>query len=303
MKKLLIILLLLITNVGFVQSQSQHGVIKRNRNTTVTRPKKKSDSQTNTSKKKANNIIRKETYQETLSAESNAIIEGIVSNMVQIQGGSFNMGGTYEQGEKATSAEKPSHVVKLKSYSICKYEVTQKEWIAIMNYNPSTFKGDNLPVDNVSYLECQNFIKKLNKISGRTFRLPTEAEWEYAARGGSVSKGYMFPGGNYLASYAWFSDNSNNTTHPVGTKSPNELGLYDMGGNVWEWCQDWYGTYSSSYDYNPIGPKYGTYKVLRGGSWHNPSTSERVSFRGNGKPSDRCSNWSYQGDYGFRLAM
>ena len=166
-----------------------------------------------------------------------------------------------------------------------------------MGNNPSYFKGDNLPVENVSWNDCQTFIFRLNNLTGKNFRLPTEAEWEYAARGGNRSRGYKYSGSNTLSDVAWFDDNSGSKTHPVGTKSPNELGLYDMSGNVWEWCSDWYGTYSSSSQTNPTGPSSGSGRVRRGGCWLNDAGLCRSSSRCDGSPDER-------GDYlGLRLAL
>lgn len=177
------------------------------------------------------------------------------------------MGGTSEQGSDAGNDENPTHSVTLSSYYICKYEVTQALWRAVMGSNPSKFKGDNLPVERVSWDDCQTFINRLNSYTGRNFRLPTEAEWEFAARGGNYSRRYKYSGSNYIGDVAWYGDNSDLRTHPVGTKQPNELGLYDMSGNVLEWCSDWYGTYSSYSQTNPTGPDSGSDRVLRGGSW------------------------------------
>jgi len=154
-----------------------------------------------------------------------------------------------------------------------------------MGSNPSRFKGENLPVENVSWDDCQAFIRKLNELTGQTFRLPTEAEWEYAARGGIKSKGYKYAGSNTLNDVAWYYGNNGEKTHPVGSKSSNELGLYDMSGNVWEWCQDWYGSYSSSSQTNPSGASSGSIRVYRGGSWYNNAGSCRVSYRYGGNPS------------------
>lgn len=228
----------------------------------------------------------------------NNIAKNIVNNMILIEGGTFVMGATKEQGSHFYYSEKPSHRVSLSSFKLCKYEVTQKEWVLIMGDNPSTdYIDENHPVDHVSWNECQRFIKKLNSITGYNFRMPTEAEWEYAARGGKHSKGYKYPGGYNLNRYGWYSENKTESTHRVGIKEPNELGLYDMGGNVWEWCQDWLGGYSSAYTNNPKGPVDGTFKIMRGGCWDSPETSCRVSFRGNQQPS------SNYGSYGLRLAM
>lgn len=216
---------------------------------------------------------------DTPSNEEKTIIDNLVNNMVYVSGGTFTMGETPEQGSDAYDDEKPAHRVTLSSYYIGKYEVTQAEWKAVMGSNPSNFKGDNLPVDNVSWNDCQEFIRKLNTLTGKNFRLPTEAEWEFAARGGNNSRGYKYSGSNNIGSVAWYDGNSGSKTHPVGQKSPNELGLYDMSGNVWEWCQDWYGDFSSSSQTNPTGPVSGSNRVNRGGSWYGDARACRVSLR------------------------
>ena len=192
-----------------------------------------------------------------LSAELNKLI----NNMVYVSGGTFIMGGD------ESSDQTPTHSVTLSSYYICKYEVTQALWRAVMGSNPSKFKGDNLPVEQVSWNDCQTFINRLNNYTGRNFRLPTEAEWEFAARGGNYSRHYKYSGSNYISDVAWYCDNSGNRTHPVGTKQANELGLYDMSGNVWEWCSDRYGSYSSYSQSNPTGATSGFGRVERGGNW------------------------------------
>ena len=207
--------------------------------------------------------------------------------MVWVSGGTFTMGATSEQGSDAWDGEKPAHSVTLSGYYIGKYEVTQAQWKAVMGNNPSRFKGDNLPVENVSWNDVQEFIRKLNQLTGKSYRLPTEAEWEYAARGGSNSRGYKYSGSDNVGSVAWYYENSGSTTHPVGSKSPNELGIYDMSGNVWEWCQDWYGDYSSSSQRNPKGPASGSNRVLRGGCWSNDARDCRVSNRFSVSPGDR----------------
>ena len=177
----------------------------------------------------------------------------------------------------------------LSSFSIGRYEVTQEEWEAVMGSNPSNFKGKKLPVEQVSWDDCQTFIRKLNQMTGKHFRLPTEAEWEYAARGGNKSRGYKYAGGDNLGSVAWYTDNSGNKTHEVGKKQPNELGLYDMSGNVREWCQDWKGGYRSSSQTNPTGPSSGSYRVNRGGDWINRARYCRVSYRSYITPDNRNS--------------
>ena len=215
--------------------------------------------------------------------------DGISIDMVRVEAGTFTMGATAEM-EDPDDEEKPTHQVTLTNdYYIGKYEVTQALWQAVMGNNPSNFKGDNLPVEKVSWDDCQEFISKLNRITGKTFRLPTEAEWEYAARGGNKSRGYQYSGSNNLLDVAWFRDNSGSKTHAVGTKQPNELGIYDMSGNVDEWCQDWYwyGAYSSSSQVNPTGANSGSYRVCRGGSWGCIARICRSSYRYCGTPVSR----------------
>lgn len=224
----------------------------------------------------------------SLSSEDRRVVEGIYNNMVLVEGGTFYMGATSEQGSDAFSYEEPAHSVTLSSYRIGRYEVTQREWQAVMGSNPSYFKGDlDCPVEQVDYDMCLTFISKLNNLTGKHYRLPTEAEWEFAARGGTRSQGDKYSGSNSLASVAWYDDNSSSTTHRVGSLSPNELGLYDMSGNVWEWCADWYGSYSSNDQTNPTGPTSGSSRVARGGSWGSSAGYCRVSYRINCVPSYR----------------
>ena len=197
------------------------------------------------------------------------------------------MGATPEM-ENPDEFEKPVHRVTLtNNYYIGKYEVTQALWQAVMGSNPSCFKGDDLPVERVSWNDCQDFISKLNSITGKRFRLPTEAEWEYAARGGKKSRGYQYSGSNTLGDVAWYSDNSGSKTHAVGTKQPNELGIYDMAGNVDEWCQDRYGSYSSSPQTNPTGAASGSDRVTRGCDWFFLAWDCRTSCRGFRASGDR----------------
>ncbi len=215
-------------------------------------------------------------------------------NMIYVEGGTFMMGSN--EGE---ADEKPVHSVTVNSFYISKYEVTQKEWINIMGSNPSYFKGDNLPVERVSWNDVQEFIKKLNQKTGQKYRLPTEAEWEYAARGGNKSNGYKYSGSNNKDEVAWYYNNSNSKTHEVGTKAPNELGIYDMTGNVWEWCSDWYDEnyYKNSPSNNPKGPNSGDYRVLRGGSWNYYDSYGRSVNRSRSFPN----NWN--DNDGFRLVQ
>ena len=214
---------------------------------------------------------------------------GVTFEMVFVQGGGFTMGCTSEQGNDCYDDEKPSHRVNLSDFYIGKHEVTQQLWRAVMGENPSSFKGDNLPVENVSWNDCQTFISRLNSLTGMQFRLPTEAQWEYAARGGNQSKGFKYSGSHDPFDVAWYADNSGSRTHPVGTKAPNELGIHDMSGNVWEWCRDWYGAnyYGSSPVESPTGPSSGSNRVFRGGGWYNAARSCRVSCRGNYAPEHR----------------
>ena len=230
-------------------------------------------------------------------------VNGVTFTMVAVEGGTFTMGATAEQGSDANNLEKPAHEVTLSSYSIGQTEVSQALWQAVMDSNPSYFNGGNYgtnlqrPVEEVSWNDCQTFISKLNQLTGKTFRLPTEAEWEFAARGGKLSQGYKYSGSNTIGDVAWYTSNSSSTTHPVATKAPNELGLYDMSGNVWEWCQDWYGSYSSDAQTNPVGPSTGSSRVYRGGGWLSETRGCRVSFRNDYAPSN-TSNF-----LGLRLAL
>ena len=215
--------------------------------------------------------------------------------MIFVEGGTFQMGSNDEGGD-----EKPIHTVLVNDFYIGKFEVTQKEWKAIMGGNPSMFKGANLPVQCMSWYDCQQFIKNLNAKTGKKYRLPTEAEWEYAARGGNKSKGYKYSGSNDINAVAWYEGNSNKMTHEVGQKQPNELGIFDMSGNVLEWCSDWYDEsyYKNSPNNNPQGPSSGDINILRGGSWDYPKEYCSPSFRINVNPD-------YKDFYvnGFRLVQ
>ena len=222
---------------------------------------------------------------------------GVSFNMIRVDGGTFTMGATSEQGDDAWDNEKPTHSVTLSSYRIGETEVTQALWQAVMGSNPSYFSGSNKPVECVSWEDCQDFIRRLNALTGENFRLPTEAEWEYAARGGNKSRGYKYAGSNTIGNVAWYGSNNNGQTHNVATKSPNELGLYDMSGNVWEWCQDWSGSYSSGSQTNPTGPTSGYRRVHRGGGRFDDARGCRVSGRGADAPARRS-------DFiGLRLAL
>ncbi len=214
---------------------------------------------------------------------------------IPVTGGCYQMGDTFGDG---SSDEKPAHEVCVDDYYIGKFEVTQGQWRTIRGNNPSSFSdcGDNCPVEEVSWNDIQDYIRILNQRTGKTYRLPTEAEWEYAARSGGKSEKYS--GGNDLDSVAWYESNAGSQTHPVGQKQPNGLGIYDMSGNVWEWCQDWYDEnyYKSNPKDNPQGPSSGSVRVLRGGSWGYHATYSRAAFRSWFTPDLRSYN------VGFRLA-
>ena len=222
---------------------------------------------------------------------------GISIDMVRVEAGTFIMGATPEM-EDPYDWEKPTHQVTLTNdYYIGKYEVTQALWQAVMGNNPSNFKDDNLPVGNVSWNDCQDFLIKINSITGKKFRLPTEAEWEYAARGGKKSRGYQYSGSNNLSDVDWYEDNSGSKPHTVGSKQSNELGIYDMGGNVVEWCLDWYERYNSSSHVNPTGATSGSGRVVRGGCWNYTARSCRSSYRDSYMPGFR---YKY---FGLRLVL
>jgi formylglycine-generating enzyme required for sulfatase activity len=235
---------------------------------------------------------------QTANLTPKIISDPIVGDMVFVQGGTFKMGGTSEQGSDCYDDEKPVHDVTIGDFNIGKYTVTQRLWTEVMGDNPSCFQGnDSRPVERVSWNDVQQFITKLNQQTGKKYRLPTEAEWEYAARGGNMSRGYKYAGSNNIGDVAWYTYNSGSTTHPVGTKSPNELGIYDMSGNVWEWVSDWYGAYRANAETNPQGPSSGSSRVYRGGGWNSVALSCRVSLRISSYPDFR---YSYMG---FRLVL
>lgn len=223
------------------------------------------------------------------------IVNNATFNMVRVKKGTFMMGATSEQ-TGANDDEKPAHFVTLtKNYYIGETEVTQELYSAVMGSNPSHFKGAQRPVESVSWDDCQTFITKLNSLTGQTFRLPTEAEWEFAARGGNLSKGYLYSGSNIVDSVAWYLCES---THNVKTKAPNELGIYDMSGNVGELCQDYYGSYSSGSQIDPTGPTSTIRNMIyRGGYWQYYSKDCRVTYRG------KISASSQDNRIAFRLAL
>ena len=238
--------------------------------------------------------------------ETSFEVNGVTFKLVDIDGGIFSMGATPEQGENANDNEKPVHQVALSPFSLSVTEVTQELWLAVMGTNPSKFSSNlKRPVENVSWNDCQVFIARLNELTGQNFRLPTEAEWEFAARGGMKSLGYKYSGSDDLNEIAWYNYNAyavgssspDYGTHAVSTKAANELGLYDMTGNVWEWCQDWSSDYSAADQINPTGPETGTNRVIRGGGWTNYPKLLRVAARTGYKPG-------FIGNFiGFRLAL
>jgi formylglycine-generating enzyme len=249
-------------------------------------------------------IVSPLTGQDQIKAPNLSTMEEKPSeNMILIKGGTFTMGCTSEQESDCYANEKPAHQVTIGDFYLNKYEVTQKQWREVMGSDPPylNFKGcDQCPVESVSWEDVQMFLSKLNAQTGKKYRLPTEAEWEYAARGGKLSRHYKYSGSNDVDEVAWYAnDDLNLTIHPVGQKKANELGLYDMSGNVYEWCQDWDGPYSSNKQTNPKGADLGSFRIYRGGGWNNRKGVKfcRVSYR--------SSDWSRLGYFnlGFRLAL
>jgi len=238
---------------------------------------------------------------------SEQVLQEIFNNMVYVEGGDFIMGCTPEQ-HICYEDEYPKHQICLDDFKISKYPVTQRQWEEVMGTTvqqqrnlvnprlPLWGECDDCPMYYVSWFEAQQFIMKLNQLTGKNYRLPTEAEWEYAARGGKMSKGYQYAGSDRVEMAAWMENNSNGA-RPVGQKLPNELGLYDMSGNVWEWCYDRFGNYNEYPQTNPTGSSSGNLRVLRGGCWANNANYCRLSIRGNDNPDTRdyC--------YGFRLVL
>ena len=225
-------------------------------------------------------------------------INGVDIKMVFVEGGTFKMGCTPDQWPDVFRNEGPVHEVTVWSYYICETEVTQELWQAVMGTNPSKFTGDpKRPVEMVSMFDCARFVDKLSEITGKSFRLPTEAEWEFAARGGTKSRAYKYSGSNIVDDVAWYIDNSGETTHAVASKMPNELGIYDMSGNVCEWCQDWYSGYLEGAFINPVGPESGYDNVYRSGAWSFYASQCRNAFR---LMADPLAKEDY---LGFRVAM
>ena len=324
---LLIALLALLPLSGEAQSISRNKKQQTTKTTTKKKPAtnnstttKSKQSSSSSSSRKPNKSNKTTSQQSTNSsrppiytcdltqAQKDSIIQLEIRDMVWVEGGTFTMGANVERGEDPSYDAKPAHQVTLSGFYIGRYEVTQILWGAVMGNNPSHFTGDaRRPVESVSWEDCQEFITKLNKLTGRHFRLPTEAEWEYAARGGKQSRGYQYAGSNNLDNVAWIYfgtdyssgkrvwQNSGGTTRRVGSKNPNELNLYDMSGNVWEWCQDWKADYSSKSQTNPTGPSSGSRRVIRGGSWSSGYWVGHVFRRYSAEPTKKAY------DFGLRL--
>ena len=240
-----------------------------------------------------------EKYTQSIAPSSG---ESFSFGMIPIEGGSFMMGGS---DDEARDREKPVHRVELSSFWMGEFPVTQALWQAVLGENPSNFPGLDRPVESVSWLDItERFLPALNKLCGKNYRLPTEAEWEYAARGGNHHSSFLYSGSNRLSDVAWYAENSHDETKAVGLKQPNALGLYDLSGNVWEWCADWYDEnyYQTCVEQrivkNPAGPEKGLLRVLRGGSWHfNYPRSCRVSYRDYSYPENAGDS------VGFRLVL
>ena len=225
------------------------------------------------------------------------VVGNVTMRMIGVEGGCFQMGATQEQGQRIYPDEFPAHKVKLKSYYIGETPVTRGFWNEVMG-KTSDLGSMELPINEVSWDDCNTFIQKLKDRTGVDFRLPSEAEWEFAARGGNRSMGTIYAGSNDIEDVAWYSGNSKNALHPVKQKKPNELGIYDMNGNVKEWCQDWYDSYTREDQENPVCTTYSfPERIVRGGGWESTARSCRVSTRLSLKPNER------NGSVGFRLVM
>lgn len=236
-------------------------------------------------------------YEHTLP-DIEVTANGVTFTMKGVASGTFMMGADSSTDPNAFSNEAPIHQVTVGDYYIAETEVTQELWKAVMGSNPSSFtENDSLPVETVTWDDCQTFVATLSSLTGRSFRLPTEAEWEFAARGGNKSNGFYYSGSNSIQEVCWFGNNSGSTTHKVAEKLPNELGLYDMSGNVYEWCSDWYARYTADEAVNPTGPETGERRVRRGGSFDGWNIYCRSTRRLYAFPT-------HKDDYlGLRLAM
>lgn len=225
------------------------------------------------------------------------VITELLAQMIYVEGGFFKMGCMEQTDTLCTEYEKPVQTVKLSSFFIAQYEVTQLLYLELVGNNPNSFKNNNFPVANVSWDDAQEFIKKLNHLTNLHFALPTEAQWEYAAKGGNKSKNTIFAGHKEIKKVAWYKENSNGMYHGVGNLLPNELNIYDMNGNVWEWCADYYAPYTPENKENPTGPATGTTRVYRGGSWLDNQTYSRITYRNSGNQSQKMNC------LGFRVVL
>jgi len=288
MNKILIIALLVFVPFSSM-AQASGGQIKR-KTPQKTMSKMKSPKTPQRKKIAPTQQLQAVTNRERTKSE---VINCIVNNMVYVEGGSFYMGGTIEQGSDRNENEMPAHEVTVSAYYIGKYEVTIEEWNSIMDISWTDHSNDHKPIRSITWNQCQVFINKLNSLTGKKFRLPTEAEWEFAARGGIHSRNYKYSGSNN------YNDVVSTGKSDVGSKKANELGLYDMSGSVWEWCQDRYGSYSSSShkQHNPTGPTIGDTRVIRGGGFFSLPEEFRVSQRIGYGPNEISSS------LGFRLAL
>lgn len=224
-------------------------------------------------------------------------VKGESFRMILVEGGTFMMGCTSTESFDCERDEKPAFSATLTDYYIGEFEVTQELWEAVMGKNPSEFKMKNHPVENVTWTDCNKFVKKLSRLTGKHFDLPTESQWEFAARGGIKSEGFRYCGSNNIGEVSWFEGNSNKQAHVVGTLKPNELGIYDMGGNVQEWCRDFYDSYTDTPKTNPKGPEKGFHRVYRGGAWYFNAWYCRPAYR-------RLNSPKYKFSYlGLRVVM
>ena len=229
-------------------------------------------------------VVSKATKERASIVSKSYTVNGVTFKMIEVKGGSFMMGSA-QDAFGAESDEFPMHKATVDDFHIAETEVTQELWLAVMGSNPSGYTDNaQLPVESVTWFDCQNFIEKLNQLTGEKFRMPTEAEWEYAARGGRNSKGYLYSGSDTLAIVGWYKDNAEERPHKVKQLVPNELGIYDMSGNIWEWCSDWQADYTAEDAINPQGPEQGRTRIVRGGSWLVDAAVCRSADRSSGAP-------------------
>lgn len=221
-----------------------------------------------------------------------SVVYDIIHRLIFVEGGTFTMGC-----DSCESYTRPAHEVTVSDFYMYKFEIMQRYWYELQQIIPDKYYRQDRPMVNVSWNDCQQFIQYLNNLTGLTFRLPTEAEWEFAARGGNLSRNYPYSGGDTLRKVGWYCDNSHNQAHKITTLRPNELGIYNMSGNVWEWCQDWYAPYTEAAQIDPKGPENGTAKVYRGGSFVDIESYLRVSVRNSGVIDYKMNN------LGFRIVL